>query len=256
MLNGPAIGAADDSSVRIALDAPTELDPARTGDAQSSAVIAQLFETLTTFDESLELHERLGADGVEVALEGGEVESSAHLNVMTQMARADVIDTFVVAGDFGLPDRTVSPETIALIQAASAGARRTASVCTGAFLLAASGLLNGKRATTHRRFASRLQAMYPAIRVDGDRIFLNEAGVWTSAGMTAGIDMALASTTDTDLSGSILSAARRRAYCALLATAVRAARSSESVIVHADYEHFPIAYVAALAVGAPTVMIS
>ena len=56
---GPAIGAADDSSVRIALDAPTELDPARTGDAQSSAVIAQLFETLTTFDESLELRPAL-----------------------------------------------------------------------------------------------------------------------------------------------------------------------------------------------------
>ena len=56
---GSAIGAADDSSVRIALDAPTELDPARTGDAQSSAVIAQLFETLTTFDESLELRPAL-----------------------------------------------------------------------------------------------------------------------------------------------------------------------------------------------------
>ena len=127
-----------------------------------------------------------------MSLEGGEVASSAHLNVMTQMARVDAIDTFVVAGDFGLPDRAVSPETIAFIQAASAGARRTASVCMGAFLLAASGLLDGKRATTHWRFAPRLQAMYPAIRVDGDRIFLSEAGVWTSAGMAAGIDMALA----------------------------------------------------------------
>jgi oligopeptide transport system substrate-binding protein len=58
---GPASGAADDSSVRIALDAPTELDPARTGDAQSSALIAQLFETLTTFDESLELRPALAS---------------------------------------------------------------------------------------------------------------------------------------------------------------------------------------------------
>lgn len=127
-----------------------------------------------------------------MSLEGGEVESSAHLHVMTQMARADAIDTFIVTGNLDLPDRAVSPETIAIIRAASTGARRTASVGTGAFLLAATGLLDGRRATSHWRFAPRLQAMYPAIRVDGDRIFLGEAGVWTSAGMTAGIDMALA----------------------------------------------------------------
>jgi transcriptional regulator GlxA family with amidase domain len=127
-----------------------------------------------------------------MSLEGGEVESSTRLKVMAEMASADAIDTFIVVGDFGLPTRTVSPETIDFIRAASAGARRTASVCMGAFLLAASGILNGRRATTHWRFAPKLQAMYPTIRVDGDRIFLNEAGVWTSAGMTAGIDMALA----------------------------------------------------------------
>lgn len=127
-----------------------------------------------------------------MSLEGGEVESSTRLKVMTQTALADGIDTFVVVGDFGLASCTVSAETIGYIRAASAGARRTASVCMGAFLLAASGLLDGRRATTHWRFATKLQAMYPAIRVDGDRIFLSEAGVWTSAGMTAGIDMALA----------------------------------------------------------------
>jgi transcriptional regulator GlxA family with amidase domain len=127
-----------------------------------------------------------------MSLEGGEVDSSTSLKVMTQLAMANAIDTFVVVGDFALPNRTVSSETIDFIRAASAGARRTASVCMGAFLLAASGLLDGRRATTHWRFAAKLQAMYPAIRVDGDRIFLNEAEVWTSAGMTAGIDMVLA----------------------------------------------------------------
>ena len=127
-----------------------------------------------------------------MSLEGGEVDSSTCLKVMTQLAMANAIDTFVVVGDFALPNRTVSSETIDFIRAASAGARRTASVCMGAFLLAASGLLDGRRATTHWRFAAKLQAMYPAIRVDGDRIFLNEAEVWTSAGMTAGIDMVLA----------------------------------------------------------------
>jgi transcriptional regulator GlxA family with amidase domain len=127
-----------------------------------------------------------------MAPKGGEVESSTCLKVMTQVPMANAIDTFVVVGDFGLPNRIVSSDTIDFIHTASAGARRTASVCMGAFLLAASGLLDGRRATTHWRYAAKLQAMYPAIRVDGDRIFLNEAGVWTSAGMTAGIDMALA----------------------------------------------------------------
>ncbi len=139
---------------------------------------------------------------------GGEVGSSTGLTVMTEKAIADAIDTLLVIGDFALPDLTIPPETIKVIRAASAGARRTASVCMGAFLLAASGLLDGRRATTHWRFASRLQAMYPAIRVDGDRIFLSEAGIWTSAGMTAGIDMALA-LIDEDLSATISRAVAR-----------------------------------------------
>lgn len=127
-----------------------------------------------------------------MSLDGGEVDSSARLKVMTEKAVTHAIDTFIVVGDFALPDRTVSPATIDFVRAASVGARRTASVCMGAFLLAASGILDGRRATTHWRFAPKLKALHPAVRVDGDRIFLNEAGVWTSAGMTAGIDMVLA----------------------------------------------------------------
>ena len=127
-----------------------------------------------------------------MSLEGGEVESGTGVKVMSQVAVSEAIDTFVIVGDMGVAEREVSPETIALIRAAAAGARRIASVCMGAFLLAGSGLLDGQRATTHWRFAAKLQAMYPALRVDGDRIFVNEGGVWTSAGMTAGIDMTLA----------------------------------------------------------------
>jgi transcriptional regulator GlxA family with amidase domain len=111
-------------------------------------------------------------------------------------------------GDFGLANCVVAPETIGFVRAASAVARRTASVCMGAFLLAASGLLDGRRATTHWRYAPRLQVLYPAIRVDGNRIFFNEAGVWTSAGMTAGIDMALAMIED-DLGREISRAVAR-----------------------------------------------
>jgi len=127
-----------------------------------------------------------------MSLEGGEIESSTCLKVMSERAVADAIDTFVVVGDFGLAHGEVSQETTRFIRAVSSQARRTASVCMGAFLLAASSVLKGRRATTHWRYASRLQALYPDIRVDGDRIYFNEGGIWTSAGMTAGIDMTLA----------------------------------------------------------------
>jgi transcriptional regulator GlxA family with amidase domain len=71
-------------------------------------------------------------------------------------------------------------------------ARRVASVCTGAFLLAACGLLDGRRAVTHWRSCARLQQRHPAVRVEEDRIYLRDGKVWTSAGVTAGIDLALA----------------------------------------------------------------
>jgi transcriptional regulator GlxA family with amidase domain len=127
-----------------------------------------------------------------MSLVGGEIESRAGVRVASDVAVPDEIDTLFVVGGAGMADREVSPETIAFIRAAAAKARRTAAFCLGAFPLAASGLLDGRRATTHWRYAATLQARYPAVKVEGDRIFLNERGVWTSAGMTAGIDMTLA----------------------------------------------------------------
>jgi transcriptional regulator GlxA family with amidase domain len=127
-----------------------------------------------------------------MSLEGGAIESWAGAKVTSEVAIPDGIDTFVIVGDAGMADREVSSQTIDFIRTAAAGARRTAGVCMGAFLLAASGLLDGRRATTHWRFAAKLQDRYPAVQVEGDRIFLSERGVWTSAGMTAGIDMTLA----------------------------------------------------------------
>jgi transcriptional regulator GlxA family with amidase domain len=81
---------------------------------------------------------------------------------------------------------------LALIRQAAASARRIASVCTGAFLLAAAGLLDGRRVTTHWRRAAALARLYPGIRVEPDRIFVRDGNIWTSAGITAGIDLALA----------------------------------------------------------------
>ena len=74
----------------------------------------------------------------------------------------------------------------------SATARRTASVCTGAFLLAAAGVLDGRRATTHWASAGELAARYPGVDVDPEPIFLRDGPIWTSAGVTAGMDLALA----------------------------------------------------------------
>jgi transcriptional regulator GlxA family with amidase domain len=102
------------------------------------------------------------------------------------------IDTLIVAGGHGHADAAEDRELIDWIVRASATARRTASVCTGAFLLARAGLLDGRRATTHWASAHELQRQYPRVRVDPEPIFVREGGVWTSAGVTAGMDLALA----------------------------------------------------------------
>jgi transcriptional regulator GlxA family with amidase domain len=132
-----------------------------------------------------------------LSMHGGAVESSSGVSLVTEVAHlraidTRAIDTFIVVGDAGLPNREVAPDQLDFIRSAAARARRTVSVCIGAFLFAASGLLDGRRATTHWLFAPRMQDMFPTVRVEGDRIFLNDGGIWTSAGMTAGIDVALA----------------------------------------------------------------
>ncbi len=103
------------------------------------------------------------------------------------------LDTLLVAGGNGA--RRLSyrdPELVAWIAGAAAQARRVASVCTGAYLLAAAGLLDGRRATTHWDYCDQLQKLYPQIDVDPTPIFVRDDNVYTSAGVTAGIDLALA----------------------------------------------------------------
>src|SRR6266403_2942669 len=84
-----------------------------------------------------------------------------------------------------------TPRTVALLREAAASTRRIASICLGAFTLAEAGLLDGRRATTHWACAQELQQRFPKIRVEMDRIFIADGPVWTSAGMAAGIDLAL-----------------------------------------------------------------
>jgi transcriptional regulator GlxA family with amidase domain len=143
---------------------------------------------------------------------GGPLVTSTGIAVLTA-AFADLagrpIDTLVVAGGPGVHASVQEAGTIDWVIARAADARRTCSVCTGAFLLAAAGLLDGRRATTHWRWAEALRTQYPNVSVEADPIFLRDGRIWTSAGVSAGIDMALA-LVEEDLGHSIaLKVARR-----------------------------------------------
>jgi transcriptional regulator GlxA family with amidase domain len=102
------------------------------------------------------------------------------------------IDTLLVAGGTGTVRAEEHPWLIDWIAEAAGRSRRVASVCTGAFLLAKAGLLDGRRATTHWAHCSELAWRYPSVTVEPDRIFVRDGTVATSAGVTAGIDLALA----------------------------------------------------------------
>lgn len=102
------------------------------------------------------------------------------------------IDTLIVAGGSGHEEACADQALIDWIADGAQTARRTASVCTGAFLLARAGLLDGRRACTHWAFARRLQRLHPQIQVDAEPIFVRDGRVWSSAGVTAGMDLALA----------------------------------------------------------------
>jgi transcriptional regulator GlxA family with amidase domain len=121
---------------------------------------------------------------------GGPVASSAGFAVETQAFDDSRFDTVLVVGDNEVID--VTPGLIAFLQRAAQTTRRIGATCTGAFNLARAGLLDGRRATTHWYFAARLRREYPAVKVEEDRIFIVDGPVWTSAGMTACIDLALA----------------------------------------------------------------
>jgi len=105
-----------------------------------------------------------------------------------EMTRADVL---IVPG--GIVDQPLGdPATLAWLEAATKAAALTASVCTGAFLLAEAGLLNGRRATAHWRFGRELAARYPRVRVEHEPLWVKDGNIYTSAGFSAGIDLALA----------------------------------------------------------------
>jgi transcriptional regulator GlxA family with amidase domain len=129
-----------------------------------------------------------------VAKNGRNVTASAGLGLAAEALPPPdtAIDTLIAAGGPGVDAAATDSALVGWIQARATAARRIASVCTGAFLLAASGLLDGRRAVTHWSVCDDLARRYPAVRVEADPIFVRDGPVWTSAGVTAGIDLALA----------------------------------------------------------------
>jgi transcriptional regulator GlxA family with amidase domain len=130
-----------------------------------------------------------------VSRDGRALRTSSGLTVTPAARLSQVrgpIDTLIVAGGSGHERAAEDGALIDWIARASRTARRTASVCTGAFLLARAGLLDGRRATTHWAFAAQLQRQHPDVAVASEPIFVCDGSIWTSAGVTAGMDLALA----------------------------------------------------------------
>jgi transcriptional regulator GlxA family with amidase domain len=145
-----------------------------------------------------------GASAIEtLAIGGGAVRSSSGVAMAADAAdAARPFDTLMIAGGDGIREASADPALLAFVRAAAARtlasspAGRVASVCSGAFVLAAAGLLDGRAATTHWSRTADFARRFPHVRLAPDRIFVRDGQVWTSAGITAGIDLALAMIAD------------------------------------------------------------
>lgn len=145
---------------------------------------------LTVFEAANLIHQPAHYEVAVISHSGGMVRSSSGIDVATRAICEGKYDTLVIAGATILEDP--EPALIESLRKASPATRRIASTCTGAFILAEAGMLDERRATTHWALARELQSRYPRIKVDEDKIFIKDGPVWTSAGMTACLDLAVA----------------------------------------------------------------
>ncbi|WP_300575269.1 GlxA family transcriptional regulator [Phenylobacterium sp.] len=127
-----------------------------------------------------------------VAARAGPVASSSGATMNAEAADEAAIDTLVVAGGEGTRPALLEAPLIDWVRRTATRARRSASVCSGAYILAEAGLLEGRAATTHWSRTADFRRRYPGVRLEPDRIYVRDDGIWTSAGITAGIDLALA----------------------------------------------------------------
>lgn len=126
------------------------------------------------------------------AVPGSVASSSGACLLASPLGRADAVDTLIVAGGEGTRAAALCEKTRKFVVACAQRSRRVASVCSGTFVLAAAGLLDGRRATTHWSVTAEFSRRFPKVRLDADRIYVREGSIWSSAGITAGIDLSLA----------------------------------------------------------------
>ena len=144
---------------------------------------------------AFEVAERHRADAYSLEMfspEGGDVASSSGVALLTAPLRDETFDTIMIVGGDGTRSLPELAKIVAWLKRVGLAARRVTSVCSGAYLLAEAGLLDGKRATTHWSRCDDFARRYPQIRLEADRIFVRDGDTWTSAGISAGIDLALA----------------------------------------------------------------
>jgi transcriptional regulator GlxA family with amidase domain len=142
---------------------------------------------------AFEMATRYGSDGYDLVIQGptaGPVQSSSGLSLTAASLNADGLDTIIVAGGQLDWDKEAFGAIVRWL--GDVRPRRLASVCSGAFMLAAAGRLDGRAATTHWDSTERFRTSFPRVKLDPDRIYTRDGDVWTSAGISAGIDMALA----------------------------------------------------------------
>lgn len=145
---------------------------------------------LTVFEFANSLQQNVRYEFATLSVAGGPVTSSTGIVVQTEAIGWGAYDTLLIAGATSLPPPL--PELEAKLKEAATATTRMASICTGAFILANTGLLDGRRATTHWIFGRHLQERHPKIQVDEDKIFVKDGSIWSSAGVTACIDLSLA----------------------------------------------------------------
>ncbi|MDX6664387.1 MAG: hypothetical protein QOG68_593 [Solirubrobacteraceae bacterium] len=180
-------------------------------------VVIVVFDSLQALDavgpaEVFSQAERLlpGSYAVELAGTGASTTSGLTLAPVTALADCHGrLDTLMVAGGEGVRDAMLDTALVDWVRDAATRSRRVTSVCSGAFVLARAGLLDGRRATTHWESCALLARRFPAVTVEPDRIYVRDGNVATSAGVTAGMDLALA-LVEEDLGGAVAMDVARR----------------------------------------------
>ncbi|GFG97367.1 GlxA family transcriptional regulator [Mycobacterium timonense] len=167
----------------------------------SRVVVIVVFDGVTLLDvagagEVFVEANRFGADyRLKIAsVDGADVTSSigTRLGVTDRLSAIDAADTVLVAGSDNLPGRPIDPALVEAVRSVAARTGRMASICTGSFILAQAGLLSGRRATTHWHDTRLLARAFRDVTVEPDAIFVRDGDVFTSAGISSGIDLALA----------------------------------------------------------------